>query len=374
MKMRTCNTSAKKKWLTAMLLLMFVYGNAQTDSSLYLSKQDMQWWKDAKFGLFIHWGLYSIPGKGEWTMFVDKWNGQEYAKLSNEFTGTKFNADEWAAIAKKAGCRYMVLTAKHHDGFSLYNTSFNQYNSVATAAKKDFIKEYTIACRNAGLGVGIYYSPLDWRYPGFFFPDMYRESAEEMKQQTYTQVKELLSNYGKVDILWYDGGEDFWLGLGGLEFSFEKWWHQRPAAQPYTGTFSWEPLKLNKMVRELQPKIVINPRSGFEGDFDTEERKFNDKRKQRPWEHCTTLTYSAWGWMPNTVVMSLDSCIDLFVKTISAGGNLLLNVGPDKDGQIEPMQTNRLLEIGNWLNGYGEAVYGSEAGPYPYNAAWGGLY
>jgi alpha-L-fucosidase len=174
-------------------------------SDLALTPDAMQWWRDAKFGMFIHWGVYAVPGRGEWVMWNERIPHREYRKLADQFNPQKFNPRAWAETARAAGMKYMVLTAKHHDGFCLFNSQVSDFTSAKTAARRDFIGEYVEACREAGLGVGLYYSPLDWRYPGFFFPDLYPESAEEMKQQTYDQVRELLTQYGKIDILWFDG-------------------------------------------------------------------------------------------------------------------------------------------------------------------------
>lgn len=363
-----------KKFLIVLSLIFITQATiAQTviDSSLLLSQKDMQWWKDARFGLFIHYGLYAILGEGEWAMFNKRMDTTEYGKLKNSFTASKFSGKNWVDVAKQAGCKYMVVTSRHHDGFSLFNTSFGHYNSMNSPAQKDLIKEYVDAAHDAGMKAGIYYSPLDWRYPGFFFPDLYYSNALEMKQQTYTQIRELLSNYGKIDVLWYDGGEDNWLGFAGLMWDGGKGWYTRGMDKPYTGKFSWEPVKLNSMVRELQPKIVINPRSGWMGDFNTQEVTLRG-RENRPWELCTNLSQAAWGWTPQAAdrVMSLDSCIRLLVTVVCQDGNLLLNVGPKADGEIEPAQAQRLKEIGDFLNKYGESIYGTRGGVW--DATWGG--
>ena len=341
------------------------------DSTLLLSNQDMQWWRNAKFGLFIHYGLYSILGKGEWIMFKEPIDPVDYAKLKDLFSAEKFSGKHWVEVAQNAGCKYMVVTSRHHDGFCLFDTKFGDYDAVNSAAKRDLIAEYAKAAHEANIKMGIYYSPLDWRYPGFFFPDLYRSNAEEMKKQTYTQVRELLTNYGKVDILWYDGGEDEWLGFGGLEWG-DKGWYTRDAGQPYKGKFSWEPIKLNTMVRELQPKVVINPRSGWMGDFVTDEVNLTGKTHKRPWELCTNLSYSWWGWTAKAAshVMSLDSCIRLLVTVVCQDGNLLMNVGPKASGEIEPAQVQRLKEIGYFLLKYGESIYDTRGGIY--DAKWGG--
>jgi len=343
------------------------------DSSLLLPKEKLKVWQNAKFGLFIHWGIYSIQGRGEWALFNEQQNVDEYAKLKDQFTAEKFNADEWVRIAREAGCRYMVMTAKHHDGFALFDSKADTFNSMHTPAKRDFIKEYTDACHRAGMLTGIYYSPLDWRFPGFFFPNIYRSSAEEMKRHTYIQVRELMSNYGKIDVLWYDGGGNDWLGLGGLEFG-KNGWYTRPKNKPYTGSFNWDPIRLNRMVRGLQSSVAINPRSGWMGDFDTQEVKIrdNDIRKNRPWEYCTMLA-GVWGWTRNShKIMSADSCVRTLASVVCRGGNMLLNVGPNGSGEIEPDQVVRLKEIGAWLKINGESIYDTEEGPFDFSKAWGG--
>ncbi len=365
--------------LATLLCLSITTLRAQTkvlsEQELLLEEKDIQWFRDAKFGMFIHWGLYSILGKGEWVMFNQRMDMDKYAELSGQFEAAKFNADTWASIAEEAGMKYMVLVAKHHDGFALWDSkaSTNHFNSMYSAAKKDFVADYVKAAREKGLGVGLYYSPLDWRFPGFFFPDMYKASAEDMKKQTYGQISELMSEYGKIDILWYDGGEDSWLGHGGIEFGGSSpSWHVRPKDKPYKGAFSWEPLRLNSIVREFQPKIVINPRIGWKGDFDTREQTDGGMQTNRPWERCFTISKGGWGWKPNAIVWPLDSLIKKLAKVVCMDGNLLLNVGPNAAGEIEPEQITRLKEMGAWLTLNGESIYGTRGGPIDYDESWGG--
>ncbi len=181
-----------------------------------LSAEEKQWFHDAKFGMFIHWGLYSILGRGEWVMFNERINQTDYAKLADQFDAKDFNPQAWAKTAKDAGMKYMVLTTKHHDGFSLFDTKASEFNSVNSAAKRDLIAEYVTACQEAGLKVGFYYSPMDWRFPGYFFPEMYFDNALKMKEQCWQQLEELMTNYGKIDMLWFDGE---WLAHGGLKWS-----------------------------------------------------------------------------------------------------------------------------------------------------------
>jgi len=334
---------------------------------LALAPEDMQWWRNAKFGMFLHWGVYAIPGRGEWVMFVERTDVDEYRKLADQFDPKGFDARAWAKTARDAGMRYMVLTARHHDGFCLFDSKASEFTSAKTAAKRDFVAEYCEACREAGLGVGLYYSPMDWRFPGYFFPDMYRKSAQAMKEQCWTQVRELMSNYGRIDILWYDGA---WLAHGGIGFDpGARGWYQQTGADA-SATWFWEPEKLNAMVRELQPKIVINPRSGWRGDFDTRENFTGDMQTDRPWEQCDTLT-GTWGHMPGRPMRSLRNCVQLLVAVAVRDGNLLLNVGPTPEGTIEPRQVRRLRQIGDWLAKHGESIYGTRGGPFK-PGPWGG--
>jgi alpha-L-fucosidase len=317
---------------------------------LRLSAEQMKWWQDAKFGMFIHWGLYSIEGKGEWAMYNDKIPAEEYAKLADKFNPQHFDANIWANVAKDAGMKYMVLTARHHDGFALWNSpaSYSHFNSFETAAHRDFVKEYTDACRKAGLAVGIYYSPMDWRFPGYFKPKELTENAGLMKQQGYGQIEELMKNYGKIDVLWYDGG---WLAHNGTDAD---------------AAWFWEPVKLNKMVRSYQPNAVINPRSGWEGDFQCKEgdAKIRGPIIDTPWEKCLNLNQASWGYNSHQNLMSLKDIIVMLVNTVDRGGNMLLNVGPDAQGIIPETHIARLKEVGNWLQKYGESIYGTRPGPF----------
>jgi alpha-L-fucosidase len=261
----------------------------------------------------------------------------------------------------------MVLTARHHDGFCLFDSEASDFTSVKTAAKRDFIAEYCEACREAGLRVGLYYSPMDWRFPGYFFPNMYRKSAEAMKEQCWTQVRELMSNYGRIDILWWDGA---WLAHGGIGFDTGRGgWYSRNDADA-GGSWLWEPEKLNAMVRELQPKIIINPRSGWRGDFDTREGFTGELQTDRPWEQCDCLA-GGWGFQPGAPMRSLRNCVRLLASVAVRDGNLLLNVGPTPEGTIEPRQVGRLGQVGEWLAQYGESIYGTRGGPFA-AGPWGG--
>lgn len=339
---------------------------ALNSHSIYAADQPdrMTWWRDAKFGMFIHWGLYSIPGRGEWVQWNEQIPVNEYARLANQFNPTNFSPDSWAELAKAAGMKYMVLTSRHHDGFALFDDGTNTFTSVKSAARRDFVAEYVQAVRKAGLHVGLYYSPLDWRFPGFFFPDLQRQSAEAMRDQYHRQVEELLSHYGPIDILWFDGGETDWLNFSG-DWGPGAEWHKRPAAAHYHGGFSWQHDQMYAVLRRLQPDIIINDRADMPEDFHSREGYgalggFDD---QHPWELCVPLA-GAWGYQPNKLPKPLKDYIQLLAKTAGRDGNLLVNVGPDPNGRVDPPQAARLREIGAWLGKYGESIYGTRGGPF----------
>lgn len=320
------------------------------DFSMKLPDKVVKHWQDLKFGMFIHWGLYSILGRGEWAMFNEKIPAETYAQLAQQFNPKAFDATKWASIAKNAGMRYMVLTARHHDGFALWNSpsSHMDFTTYKTAAKRDFIADYTKACRAAGLKVGIYYSPMDWRFPGYFQPKELPDNAALMKQQAYGQVEELMHNYGKVDILWYDGG---WLAHKGSDAD---------------AAWFWEPQKLNALVRKLQPTVLINPRSGMDGNFVCNEGGAAVKGPilNRPWEKCLTLNKNSWGFNFKSNTMSPAEVVTMLVNTVDRGGNLLLNVGPDANGVIPLDQVEILEKVGRWMATNGESIYGTVPGPF----------
>ncbi|HUA15639.1 MAG TPA: alpha-L-fucosidase [Verrucomicrobiae bacterium] len=322
------------------------------------------WWREARVGLFMHWGVYSILGRGEWVQWDEQIPRTEYAKLMEQFHPEHFNADQWAATAKDAGMRYVVLTSRHHDGFALFDDPGSDFTAMKSAAHHDFIADYVNAVRNAGLGVGLYYSPLDWRFPGFFFPDLYMDSAMALREQYRRQISELATHYGKLDILWFDGGGNEWLGFGGVEF--KGGWHGRPADQPYAGRFDWEDNKVVSFLREKQPDIVINDRTDAAADFRSREGdgalgKFDN---QMPWELCTTIVDGAWGYQKDAKVKPLARILHVLVGAAGRDGNFLLNVGPRPDGEIDPSQAERLHEIGEWLRQNGESIYGTRGGPW----------
>ncbi|PIZ18266.1 alpha-L-fucosidase [Candidatus Desantisbacteria bacterium CG_4_10_14_0_8_um_filter_48_22] len=313
----------------------------------------LKWFSEARFGLFIHWGLYAIPGRGEWVMQIERIPQKEYSRLAGEFNPKKFNADEWASLAKEAGMKYMVLTTRHHDGFCLWDSKVSDFTSVKTAAKRDFVKDYVEACRRRDIKVGLYYSLIDWRFPGLY-EGMQKNPAsnEAMVKQAHDQVRELMTDYGKIDILWFDG---LWFP-----------WHV-PDMPVY-----WRSKELVAMVRKLQPQIIINDRSALPEDFTTPENTISYPEPGRPWESCMTIGEFAWGYVKNEPNMkSTAQLIHNLVNTAAGAGNLLLNVGPKADGTIQPEFTQRIKEMGGWLKENGESIYGSERTPQGFGGLFG---
>ena len=305
----------------------------------------MKWFHQARFGMFIHWGLYSLLGRGEWVMFQERIKPRDYARLADKFRPAKFDAGAWAGLAAEAGMKYMVLTTRHHDGFCLYDSQVSDFTSVKTAARRDFVGEYVAACRRAGLKVGLYYSLLDWRFPGYFDPKKHKASATAMVQQVHDQVRELMSQYGKIDVLWYDGD---WInhGMAGIE---DK-------------AGFWRAKELNAMVRRLQPGILINNRSGTTEDLDTPEQHVTASKAGRGWESCMTMGFfTGWGYTQHNSLWKTPAQLLHSLVTAAAGeGNFLLNVGPKPDGTIRREEVTRLKAMGTWLKENGAAIYGSQ--------------
>ncbi len=305
----------------------------------------MTWWRDARFGLFIHWGIYSVPAKEAWLMNAEKIPVATYARHAEQFNPVKFNADEWVRMAKNAGMKYIVITAKHHDGFAMFKSEASPFNIVdATPFKRDPLKELAEACEKEGIQLGFYYSQAqDWHHPGGAVYGGPHDEAQKGDMTEYIrkiaqpQVKELLSNYGKVAIIWWDTPQDM---------------NQERV------DLMLEPLK-------LQPGIIQNNRMGnwYQGDFDTPEQNIPDAPPGRDWEACMTMNDS-WGY--NKQDLKWKSTKDLLIKLAditSKGGNFLLNVGPTAEGVIPDPSVERLAEIGKWMKVNGESIYGTTKSP-----------
>lgn len=302
----------------------------------------MVWFHEARFGMFIHWGLYSLLQRGEWAMYLERIPTNEYATLADEFKPKKFDADSWAGIAAESGVKYVALTTRHHDGFCLFDSQISDFTAPKTAAKRDFVEEYVEACRRAGLKVGLYYSLIDWRFPGCYDQVKHKKSAAAMVEQAHEQVRELMSNYGRIDLLWYDGG---------CVMNRPKGFH--------AGRF-WKASALNAMVRRLQPEIIINGRSGTPEDFDTPEQHVTPSKAGRVWESCMTVG-DTWGYSASeNNAKPVSRLVQDLVRAAKFSGNYLLNVGPKPNGTIRGSERKRLLQVGQWLKENGESIYGSE--------------
>ena len=304
--------------------------------------QRMAWWHQAKFGMFIHWGLYSVIGQHEWAKEVEGIPIPQYELLAKQFHPKPNAARDWAKLAKRAGQKYMVMTTKHHEGFCHWDTKLTDYCAPKQGPGRDLVREFVDAARAEGLRVGFYYSLMDWHHPDGAICKTDLAARKRFVEYTHGLIRELMTNYGKIDVLWYD----------------VDW--------PLTAA-EWESERMNKMVFELQPEIIVNDRNGLEGDFGTPEQEITAAKVGRAWESCMTLNDS-WGFnrgddgwkTAKNIVSNLAECA-------RGGGNYLLNIGPKPDGSI-PEETVTVLEaVGKWLDTNGKAIYGTERGQFSWN-------
>jgi alpha-L-fucosidase len=308
-------------------------------------QESLEWFTDARFGMFIHWGVSALLGRGEWVRYNDAIPADEYHALAERFQPRYFDAASWAGLAKAAGMKYMVLTTKHHDGFCLFDSQYTDFTSVRTAAGRDFVAEYVEACRAAGLRVGLYFSVKDWDFPAYFDgPERNPQGWAKLVEHFHNQAKELLTNYGKIDIFWFDCADDA---------NFRGGWGER------TGDV-WRSQELIDWIEAAQPGILLNNRGGTAGDFHTPEQMIPNGSQQGVFESCVTMTRQHWGYCPADPYKDLWSLLSELVACVAAGGNYLLNVGPDPDGVIPLPAAERLLAIGQWMALHGEAIYGSQ--------------
>ena len=331
---------------------------------------DSSWFVNDRLGMFIHWGIYSVAARHEWVRNRERIPEEEYEQYFRHFEADLYDPNVWAQEAHNAGIKYFVITTKHHDGFCLFDSKLTDYKATNTPAGRDLIRPMVEAFRKEGLRVGFYHSLLDWHHPEFVVDELhpmrddlaYREAAKGRDQSKYAdyllgQTRELLSNYGKIDILWYD------FSYSQHKFTWSKG----------KGKDDWQSERLMRAVRELQPNILVNDRLEIGGDIITPEqyqpRAWMEVNGTRVvWEACQTLNGS-WGYdRDNLDWKSGDMLIRMLVDTVSKGGNLLLNVGPNARGEMEPRAIERLRAIGQWMRLNGNAIYGcseSEFTPPP---------
>jgi len=339
------------------------------------------WFRHDRFGLFIHWGLYSVGGRGEWIQSAECISPKDYMRYFKAFDPVDYNPREWLRIAKNAGMRYAVMTAKHNDGFCLFDSEYTDFKATNTRAGRDLIREYIEACRAEGLKVGLFYSLIDWNHPDYphygdaFHPQRNNISTKDQPRDfnryieyMHAQVKELCTKYGKIDILWFD----FSYG----EMSGEK----------------WQATKLVKMVRKLQPDVIIDNRlegsgesSGsirsirpkvYAGDFACPEQIIpprgltDEKGNAIPWEACVTLNNHFGYYARDNMWKQPRLLIRKLVECVSKNGNLLVNIGPDAKGNIPQTSIEILNEIGDWMRKNSASIYGCSGSNLP-KPEWG---
>jgi alpha-L-fucosidase len=371
--------------LVLLLGLTPAYGLAATVETKAQRDQRMRWWREARFGMFIHWGIYAVPageynGKrseriGEWIMEWANIPRVEYEKFAGQFNPVKFNAKEWVRIAKDAGMKYIVITSKHHDGFAMYDSKVSNYDIVdATPYRRDPIKELAAEAKKQGLKFCFYYSIVDWHYPAAYVDAPGKDPTagnrttklkpggkEEYLKYMKEQLRELITTYDP-GVLWFDG-------------EWQDWWTETDGKELY------------RYVRSLKPDIIINNRVGrgrqgmqgmnktdqeYAGDFGTPEQQIPANGLPGvDWESCMTMN-TTWGFKfyddkwksPEVIIRNL-------IDIASKGGNYLLNVGPTSEGLIPAPSVERLAAVGNWMKANGTSIYGSMASPFPNQLEFG---
>jgi len=317
---------------------------------LYAPENDLKWFEDAKFGIFICWGPCSIaeteigwgrngprpgcPNPARGGVPKDK-----YDNLYKSFNPVRFDAEEWMKMVRDSGSKYVIFLTKHHDGFCMFDAHNSEYKITNTPFKRDVARELADACHKYGIKIFWYYSQPDWHHP-----DYLTKHHEKYRKYFYDQIRQLLTEYGRIDGIWFD-------------CLSTSWRH-------------WNTPELVKMIRELQPGILINRRWGWgmpgvqhQGDFDTPEQKIGMFMIDRPWESCMTMG-SGWSWRGEGNLMDADDCIRVLVRCVGQGGNLALDCGPRPDGEIDPEAQNNYLKMGAWLKHFGYSIYGTRGGPY----------
>jgi alpha-L-fucosidase len=331
------------------------------------SQQRLQWWLDARFGMFIHWDPSSIiASEISWSKEFYKDDGENmldnprpspelfnihehkfwldwfkppipgniYDNLYKSFYPGMFNADTIVAIAKRSGMKYIIEVTKHHNGFCMWDSKYTTYDMMSTPFKHDIISEMAKACERAGMKFGIYYSQRDWHQP-----DYGPEHMDKYNEYMYNQVKELLTGNPNISVIFFD-------------------------SEQYYPWQMWNGKELIKMIHQLRPDIIINDRCGVPGDYTTPEQTIGEFNNKRNWESCMTTT-GFWSWHGfQTPVIPYEKCLENLIRCAGGNGNLLMNVGPMPTGQIDPREVNRLEKVGEWLSKNGESIYGTHGGPF----------
>nr|WP_319569549.1 alpha-L-fucosidase [uncultured Draconibacterium sp.] len=361
----------------AVMLILFVNQLAFSQKKIWDETSEekvarMKWWTDARFGMFIHWGLYAQAARHEWVKKNERISDEDYQQYFDVFNPDLFDPVEWAKKAKAAGMKYAVITTKHHEGFNMFASDYTDYNVMNTPYGKDIIKQWVDAFCAEGLGIGFYYSLIDWHHPEYTIDRVHPQSArtkeeyDELnkdrdmsiyREYLKNQVREILTNYGKVDILW-------------LDYSFPGEFGK--------GRDDWGSVELMKMVRELQPGIIVNDRADLKDywggwDFTTPEQFKVDKWPEEngvriPWETCQTFSGS-WGYYRDEHTWKDNKqLLVLLIESVSKGGNLLLNVGPTARGSFDERADKALSEMGEWMKYNNRSIYNCTQAPDEFEA------
>jgi alpha-L-fucosidase len=361
-----------KKLLLITLLVGFMFQLTYSQNKIWdeteaQKTKRLEWWTDARFGMFIHWGLYAQAARHEWVKNHERITNEDYQKYFEIFNPDLFNPTDWAKKAKAAGMKYAVITSKHHEGFNMFDSKYTDYKVTNTPYGKDIIKEWVEAFRAEGLKIGFYYSLIDWHHPDYTIDRVHPQhvnTKEEYdalnegknmavyREYLKNQVREILTNYGKIDILW-------------LDFSFPGEFGK--------GRDDWGSVELIKMVRQLQPDILIDDRADLQDyaggwDFMTPEQYKVDKwpeidGKKIPWETCQTFSGS-WGYYRDELTWKDNKqLLVLLIESVSKGGNVLLNVGPTARGTFDERADKALSEMGDWMKFNDRSIYGCTQAP-----------
>ncbi|UII78740.1 alpha-L-fucosidase [Flagellimonas sp. CMM7] len=368
------------KILTICLLCFFLISTTAQEKKIWDETKEekeerLAWWRNDRFGMFIHWGTYSLAARHEHLQKRDRINSEDYQKYFDHFNPDLYNPKEWAKLAKAAGMKYAVITSKHHEGFTLFDSKLTEFKVTNTPYGKDALKEFVDAFREEGLKIGFYYSVIDWNHPEYTIDNRHplrpidvndikaykalNKDRDMAKYREYmkNQVTEILTNYGKLDILW-------------LDFSFP--------GETGKDKDDWGSVELVKLVRKLQPEIIINDRLDivdYEGgwDFTTPEQFKVEEWPRRngkkiPWETCQTFSGS-WGYYRDEMTWKNNrQLLGLLIESVSKGGNLLLNVGPTGRGEIDYRAEDALVQMGDWMKYNSESIYGCTEAPKEFKA------
>lgn len=363
-----------KKSLLWLLLICLSFGSlhAQTkhlsNETAQQKEARMKWWTDARFGMFIHWGLYALAARHEWVKNRERMTNEQYQKYFDEFDPDHFEPEKWAKEAKAAGMKYAVLTTKHHEGFCLFDSKYTDYKATNTKAHRDLVREFVDAFRKEGLKVGFYYSLIDWHHPDFTVDRVHPQRQKndqdtaiyaklnkgkdfsKYREYLFNQVRELLTNYGKIDIMW-------------LDFSYPGKYGK--------GHEDWHSKELLAMIRKLQPGIIVDNRLDLNDyadgyDFETPEQVSSEtlnKYRGKTWETCQTFSGS-WGYYRDeTSWKTHRQLLDLLISSVSNGGNLILNVGPTARGEFDYRASNALDSLSYWMHANSRAIYNCTFAP-----------